>query len=60
MAIDDKRLIVSDFDFDDVKIKFKTFFRSSKKNLQIMILKGSGLSVLLLDILGIQYSLSWF
>jgi len=57
MAINDKRLIVSDFDFDDVKSNLKLFLEA-QKNLLIMILRlwfecPSGH-------FSIQYSLSWF
>ena len=38
MAVNDKRLTVTEFDFDDVKDNLKIFLKG-KQNLQIMILK---------------------
>ena len=49
MAIDDKRLIVSDFDFDDVKSNLKLFLEAQEEFTDYDF-EGSGLSVLL-DIL---------
>ena len=49
MAIDDKRLIVSDFDFDDVKSNLKLFLEAQTEFTDYDF-EGSGMSVLL-DIL---------
>ena len=49
MAINDKRLIVSDFDFDDVKSNLKLFLEAQNEFTDYDF-EGSGLSVLL-DIL---------
>ena len=38
MAVNDKRLNVTEFDFDDVKDNLKVFLKG-KQNLRIMILK---------------------
>ena len=38
MAINEKRLSVTEFDFDDVKDNLKTFLKN-KQNLQTMTLK---------------------